>query len=95
MIRKPVFCLQHEKYSPSDCLAHARQIGEDSVITRWLDSLYDLVDHWAVTHAVVEICTAEKTVASLATSTMSCERHHPIFLLTRFVYFCKLWRKDA
>jgi hypothetical protein len=36
MVRKPAFCLQYRKHSPSDCLAHVRQLGVDSVIPRWL-----------------------------------------------------------
>jgi hypothetical protein len=39
MARKPVFCLQHRKHSPSDCLAHVRLLGVNSVIPRRL--VYD------------------------------------------------------
>jgi hypothetical protein len=42
MVCKPSFCLQHRKYSSSDCLAHVRQLGADSMIFRWLDYSYSL-----------------------------------------------------
>lgn len=41
-------------------------------------SLSDVVDHWALTPAALEICTAWKTIAYVASSTLSCERYQLI-----------------
>jgi hypothetical protein len=51
--------------------------------------LSDVVDHWDLTHAAAEICTAGKTVAYIAPSTLVM-RETSNSLLSRLVDYCGL-----
>jgi hypothetical protein len=61
-------------------------------------SFSDVVDHWALTPAAVEICTDGKTISYEAPSALSCERYHPVPCLTTvpepniLVKMDRLWR---